>query len=733
MKNKYLLFLFTIISFTSTLFAQTYRGHFLKEVKSNINCCGHITFTCAAYDKQGNLYAAGNFNDSITFNNGIVLVSDTSVDGSYLTNIVFAKFDRKGHAVWAKKAGSNIGGVDETAYNIAIDNNNNIYSTGYCNAGAMFDNISLSNIALGSGGGYGGFLAKLDTNGNYKWVKDGVMASPKALCIDKNNNVFVGGEWGFTTGAASPQFMGTIFPYVYNDKSFLFKVDGNGVVLNTFYSVERTNISSYLVGGIDLINEVAVDELGNIIVTGEYAAGGFVIDSAGSGSGAGSGPSGSADTKIKDANGTYWTPGSNAAYVMKLNNNLKFQWAKPNWSSAENGYTGSGFNAIAIDSLNNIYVGGYFGDTVKIGINTFTQKNYRSLLYAKFSASGNFQWAKTGDNNGFGNNHQFNRLKYDRTSDKIWVSIRNGIVNTISARNAISIGGFRDSSSIIIANINISNGSFTSLISCPTDAELYGEGLAVWNKKITVAGSFYPRYSIDTVMNLLGYKLPLDANGRPKAYLFEFADSIYALDSFMIVAPANNLRIVSSSTNNSPLVIKWRDSYNANQYRCILDTLTGLFKSGFYSQLSKNYGSADTTISISLSVIDDVLDALNIKAGDSIKVKLTVRAYGTNNDSLLATNFINLTFIKGNTTGLKATLLANCSIKIYPNPAHGTVVFENTNSTIISANAYSIQGVKNYLSIHQNELDISSLHTGIYFVELADENGNIFRTKLIVQ
>ena len=66
------------------------------------------------------------------------------------------------------------------------------------------------------------------------------------------------------------------------------------------------------------------------------------------------------------------------------------------------------------------------------------------------------------------------------------------------------------------------------------------------------------------------------------------------------------------------------------------------------------------------------------------------------------------------------------SIKIYPNPTKGTVFIDSKNENILSANVFDILG-KKVIQLTRNiqQLDISNLQSGVYFLRLATENGDL--------
>ncbi|MFP5039847.1 SBBP repeat-containing protein [Parasediminibacterium sp. JCM 36343] len=488
MKKQILLLLLAIGSLSAM--AQPYHAHFLKKITAT--GYGPTSFKCVAYDKRGNIYAAGSFRDTATFDNGTKLVST-----EYSEDIVIAKFDRKGKTIWAKKAG---GRHDiETAHDIAVDSNNNVYIVGFAQGNAKFDNIIINQDTAA---GEHGFLAKLDSNGNYKWVKGGIafeynayIAKQTALYIDKNNNLFFGGS--ITNQVTSkPYFDGVVFTNIdcCNSNVFLWKMDGNGSILARFEPARN----------FDFITGITGDSKGNILVVGGYTC----SDSTNAGA-----LQIVAGTPIKNVKGSY-ASGYNSGYTLKLDNNLKTQWIKPNWGSANSVPTG-----IAVDSLDNVYVGGTYSDSVQIGTGKLNAgQSATNIFYAKFNASGTFQWAKNyGDFGTYG--YDAYRLAYDKANDKLWATIHTN-------NYPVTFSGIDITHYLAICEVNKANGAITTIIQNTTDPDVKATGLAVWKKNVAVVGSYVTGFpGVDTTVTILGLHVPISYNEPEDGFIFEFTDT----------------------------------------------------------------------------------------------------------------------------------------------------------------------------------------------------------------
>lgn len=123
-------------------------------------CCSfNDEGTGVAVDALGNVYISGRFGSP-----GINFGSITL----YSPGVFIAKYDPNGNVLWAKRggkpSGASIGGGYATG--ISVDNNNNVYVTGYYSEYFEFGSISInyaSSIDV--------YVFKCDANGNDLWAK----------------------------------------------------------------------------------------------------------------------------------------------------------------------------------------------------------------------------------------------------------------------------------------------------------------------------------------------------------------------------------------------------------------------------------------------------------------------------------------------------------------------------------------------------------------------------------
>jgi PKD-like domain/Secretion system C-terminal sorting domain/Beta-propeller repeat len=170
--------------------------------KSIGDCFDNITSTGIAVSAAGEVYTTGwfggSFEGTLDFDPGSEVFNLSAV---WESDIFILKLNTEGDFVWAKSIGS---WYYESGTAIALDENNNIYTTGYFNGTVDFDpgldvfNLTSEETDI--------FILKLDTDGNFVWagglIGDGggappnsVFASGHAITIDSWNNIYTTGHF----------------------------------------------------------------------------------------------------------------------------------------------------------------------------------------------------------------------------------------------------------------------------------------------------------------------------------------------------------------------------------------------------------------------------------------------------------------------------------------------------------------------------------------------------------
>ncbi len=207
-------------------------------------------------DSQGNIIVGGVFEDVLDSDPGSIqnfLTSNGRVDGFVM------KFDSLGGLLWSGSIGG--GGFDHV-YDIVIDNSDNIYVVGSFDDTADFD-LGIGQHLVDAGFGHDAFILKLDSNGNFLWVRTygGAFGFTTALsvCEDRGFLYMVGNY------DDSPQFDPNKSAPSGNTAMYVLKLD----LLGNFQWVKYAQ-SSGAINDFCTPEFIDTDGLGNIFVGGNY-------------------------------------------------------------------------------------------------------------------------------------------------------------------------------------------------------------------------------------------------------------------------------------------------------------------------------------------------------------------------------------------------------------------------------------------------------------------------------
>jgi hypothetical protein len=173
-----------------------------------------------AVDSSGNVYTSGKFESTADFDPGAGTYNLTSAGRA---DIFVSKLDASGNFVWAKRMGGT--NADVSLGNV-VDSTGNVYTTGSFRDTADFD-PGPGTYYLTSAGDRDIFVSKLDSSGNFVWAKSmggtgGDLASSPAL--DSAGNIYTAGEFegtvDFDPGAGTYNLTG--------GGAFLLKLDSSG-------------------------------------------------------------------------------------------------------------------------------------------------------------------------------------------------------------------------------------------------------------------------------------------------------------------------------------------------------------------------------------------------------------------------------------------------------------------------------------------------------------------------
>lgn len=335
-------------------------------------------------DQSGKLYITGGYQSNIDLDIGAGNYPITGTSGS---DAFLAKYNNNGNILWGVKFS---GTLDSSGYNIGTDANGNVYSvgkffntidfnpgTGIFNLTATPGPYSISDI----------YLSKLDSNGNFVYAKKigglGVK-DPSGFKVDSNGDIYLSGYFNKETFFSDTV---SLIPTVGQDNiydMFITKWNSNGNLL------WAKQIGS---GSIMQRSESMVtDSNGNIYLCGNFHE--------------------TTDFDPSTSGTFFMTPhtlGSTDIFVLKLDNDGNFVWAKNMGGSAPNSA-----KSIALDQSNNLTITGYFSGTIDFdpGINNYfltcpPNSGYNPFLL-KLNSNGDFIWAKHLIGNGYGSSVTIN-------------------------------------------------------------------------------------------------------------------------------------------------------------------------------------------------------------------------------------------------------------------------------------------------------------------------------------
>jgi hypothetical protein len=229
-------------------------------------------------------------------------------------------------------------------------------------AGSFTGSLPLGNTTLISSGQNDAFVSKLDPAGNVLWARQYGGANNQfamAGAGDSAGNVFIGGYFSGTItfdGITVINAQGTDF--------FVIKLDGQGVPIWTkvFNEAAAGN-------GTQILNSLAVDGAGNVVLTGTY------------------------DTGLTfDPQHVLAAQGGSELFLAKL----KASDGSTLWATTA-GDVGSHIGQqVRVDPVGNVVVAGMFQNTMKLGGTTLSvTANNSSFFVARTDSAGTFSWAKS--------------------------------------------------------------------------------------------------------------------------------------------------------------------------------------------------------------------------------------------------------------------------------------------------------------------------------------------------
>ncbi len=268
---------------------------------------------------------------------------------------------------WAAQLGST---SKDQANSVAVDDLGNVYVGGTFGGTVDFDpGAGVANLT--SAGSDDVFVTKFAADGTYLWARRWGRSgteSLSALKVDSQGNVYTVGAVQIGTIDFDPG-PGTFNLTSAGNSAYVSKLDTNG----NFVWACLANSSDSSTSSAKMATALAVDHSGNLLITGQFPG---TVD---------------------------FDPGAGVANLTSSNSTDIFVWKLTTSGQYVSARCAGGLlldigNGIAVDSTDNIYVTGTFGNIVDFdpGAGTFNMNagSFDDGFVWKLDASGNFVWVQ---------------------------------------------------------------------------------------------------------------------------------------------------------------------------------------------------------------------------------------------------------------------------------------------------------------------------------------------------
>jgi len=464
------------------------------------------------------------------------------------------------------------------------------------------------------------------------------------------------------------------------------------------------------------------------------------------------------------------------------------------WAKSAGGGNNDESNSITADKFGNIYITGYFYDTITFGsiILSSTCNNLMAIFIAKYDTSGNVIWAKSADcsfnaiansitSDAFGNvyitgcfsgqiifdsdtltnsggGYNIFITKYDSSGNVIWAkstssagtflfNYSNSIIT--DAIGNVYLKGYFDTDSISFGNITLYNSGSNYIIFI---AKYDSSGNVIWAKSGTGFGTF-----LGTCSNLI----TTDTTGNIYMTGYTVSSSITFGNQTLNYTAYGGADILIAKFDTSGSII-WAKTvgglYNDEGFGVCADITGNVYITGFFISPAINFGN--TTLNNSSSQYADIFVTKYDSSGNVLWAKSAGGNYdegglGITADIMgniyIAGEFSSSSITFGNSTiynysvgrdlfvaklGSTITKIGNVenksSVIVYPNPANEILNIENAEYSKIAI--YNLLGevvLKTKCNSAFSTINVSALAEGTYIVKVVSEK-NIVTKKICV-
>ncbi|MBG8553680.1 T9SS type A sorting domain-containing protein [Hymenobacter guriensis] len=308
------------------------------------------------FDAAGNLYDAGYFTETITIG-GTTLKSKGAID------VYLAKFSPTGALLWVRQLGT---ANDELIYGICLDAANNVYLTGTFTASLDLGNgVKLT----GNSNPYNffAFVLRYSSQGIAEWAQqnssnDYAAAFANKASVDAAGNVVVIGLFSASLTIDNA----TITTSPFTTAFFLATFSSSGVLQSLVRVVEYPSLPSPVLNVV-YIPTAVVAKAGAVYIVCQYAGG-----------------------PVFDTGTTFESEGVNDIFVAKYTTSGSLEWVQK--------FGGPSIDIAweaQVDEAGNVYIAGYFEDSISAGDITLTSNGQQDGFLAKYSPQGKPLWVRS--------------------------------------------------------------------------------------------------------------------------------------------------------------------------------------------------------------------------------------------------------------------------------------------------------------------------------------------------
>jgi len=515
---------------------------------------------------------------------------------------------------------------------IELDQNGNIYVTGYFSGAADFDpGTNVYNLT--ASGGMDAYLCKLDPVGNFLWAFKIGGATPSSsyndngndLAIDTQGNVIITGAFTGNTDFDPSANNFIVNSVGYND-IFIAKYNTNGGL-----------VWAKTLGGPygELSTSVDVDGVNNIYLTGNFGGtldfdpgpnsynlttpntcssiyhlkldqNGFFIWANQTGTfSTNEGYSqndfqGNVFSTGRFFNTVDFDPGTNTvtlstsstgpnAFVRKLDQNGNFLWVRH-----ISGFYSEG-KSIITDNLGNVYVCGFCNGIVDFnpGSGNYVFNTTNDGFILKYNSNGDFQWVKIIGNQS--SNEAFLSLELDDNNNVYALGVTDGLLSSIDIDPSLNVQLLSGNQGSFLLKLS-STGSFLNGITPQTGFLSFFDTYT----SDTYSGGFCLKYNNSSIFLTGTFSQTVDFNPSTQTYAVSAVGNSSPTDIFI-----QKLNTCTSSSNIiNPSVC---ESYTAPDGQIYT-------QSGQYNSTLTNSTGCDSVITINLTIQQSITSSITENA-----------------------------------------------------------------------------------------------------------------------